>query len=166
MPLSPQDDPQRAFRAGVLGQPFTGGGRRSGGLAEEESALGPGELLILATQRLAGLSDPKGAFETGRALRIIAALFDKAGAPRRVVEQFQVDLAAAVITHRLRRDARPWGLADTVDMFLEMYRHIFGVGDAELAVIGAFVKARAEMAAAPKKPEPSGEGQAPFRRAA
>ncbi|MCB1882663.1 MAG: hypothetical protein KDG89_01510 [Geminicoccaceae bacterium] len=164
MPLSPQDDPQRAFRAGVLGQPFTGG-RRAGGLSEDGLPLGPGESLVFAMHRLAGLSEPKGAFETGRALRLIAVLFDKAGAPPRVVEQFRDDLAAAVITHRLRRDGRPWGLADTVDMFLEMYRHIFGGGEADLAAIGAYLKARATMAA-PPKPEPSGEGQAPFRHAA
>ena len=168
MPLTPQDDPQRAFRAGIFGLPFTGSGSRRTGLAEDAS-LGPGEAVILATPRLAGLSDPRGAFETGRALRLIAGLFDKVGAPKRVVEQFRDDLAGAVITHRLRRDGTDWGLNETVDMFLEMYRHIFKGDEAELNLIGGYVRARAAFDAAPKAvPADAGAeaGQTPFRHAA
>ncbi len=120
-------DPQRAFRAG-LGAPEENSGPQGPGLAETAPpwGVGPNEALVLSMRRLPGLVDPKGAFETGRALRIIARLLDRAGAPARVGEQFRDNLVAAVIAHATRRSARPWGAEDTVAMFAELYRRGLG----------------------------------------
>lgn len=134
----PRADPQRAFRAG-LGAPEVAGLAAGPGLAEAPVAwgLGPNEALVLAMQRLPGLVEPKAAFETGRALRIIARLLDAAGAPARVGEQFRDNLVAAVIAHAARRGARPWNAEDTVAMFVELYRRGLEVGAGEPAQIEA-----------------------------
>lgn len=120
-------DPQAAFRAGLSGRAF-GERAAASGLAEEAASFlaGRNEELIVATTRLAGLSEPRAAYETGRVLRAIAKLFDQAGAPPSVGEQFRDNLAAAVITHHMRRTPRHWGAEDTVGMFMEMYRRILG----------------------------------------
>lgn len=124
----PKADPQRAFRAG-LGVSEIEPRAPGPGLAEAPAAWGrgPNEALVLAMQRLPGLVEPKAAFETGRALRIIARLLDAAGAPARVGEQFRDNLVAAVIAHAARRGARPWNAEDTVAMFVELYRRGLGV---------------------------------------
>ena len=93
-------------------------------------AGGPNEQMALATQRIPGLSEPRAAFETGRALRLVARLFDQAGASARIGEQFRDNLIAAVIGHGTRRTGRPWGAADTIEMFMEMYGRVFGDADA------------------------------------
>lgn len=130
------DDPQSAFRAGLCGRVSIG--RSPGNGLEEEAApfgLGPNETAILGTLRLPGLSEPRAAFETGRALRAIARLFDRAGAPARVGEQFRDNLAAAVVTHHMRRTGRDWGAGDTVAMFMDMYGRILGDDDAAFAQV-------------------------------
>lgn len=128
----PKADPQRAFRAG-LGAPEVGPAGGAAGLAEAAVpwGAGPNEALVLAMRRLPGLGEAKAAFETGRALRIIARLLDEAGAPARVGEQFRDNLVAAVIAHAARPAARPWDAADTVAMFMELYRRGLGDADAE-----------------------------------
>jgi|GEM_PF-3630267 len=134
----PRADPQRAFRAG-LGAAEVEPQAAGPGLAEGAApwGLGPNEALVLAMQRLPGLVEPKAAFETGRALRIIARLLDAAGAPVRVGEQFRDNLVAAVIAHAARRGARPWNAEDTVAMFVELYRRGLGVEAGEPSRIEA-----------------------------
>lgn len=121
-------DPQSAFRAGLRGQAFL----PAAGLAEPAApwAGGPNEQMVLATGRLPGLTDARAAFETGRALRLVARLFDQAGASARIGEQFRDNLIAAVIGHGTRRTGKPWGAADTIEMFMEMYGRVFGDADA------------------------------------
>ena len=158
----PRADPQRAFRAG-LGAPEVAGLAAGPGLAEAQAAwdLGPNEALVLAMQRLPGLNEPKAAFETGRALRIIARLLDAAGAPVRVGEQFRDNLVAAVIAHAARRGARPWNAEDTVAMFVELYRRGLEVDAGDPARIEATLLrwARQELRPLPgarevRQPEP------------
>lgn len=141
-------DPQRAFRAGlgapeVVGgapPPASGPGLAPGpGLAEAAPGWGPGpnEALVLAMRRLPGLTEARAAFATGRVLRVIARLLDRAGAPPRVGAQFRDDLVAAVIAHAARRTGRPWGAEDTVAMFMELYRRGLERADAEPARVEA-----------------------------
>ena len=80
----------------------------------------------MTLNRLPGLSHPRAAYETGRALRMIIRLFDQAGAPASVGRQFIDNLAAAVMTEHMRRPSSTWGAADTADMFIEMYTRILG----------------------------------------
>jgi len=127
----------RAFRSGLLTKPV---GEPSG--LAESVALGAGELAVIKTLRLPGLASADRAFETGRTLRVIARLFDQAGAPPHVIEQFRDNLAAAVMAEAMR--ARPsWSGADTLDMFLDMYGRIIGGSDRELAEIRGYIEARA-----------------------
>ena len=42
------------------------------------------QMLLLALNRMPGLSNARAAYETGRALRMIIRLFDQAGAPATV----------------------------------------------------------------------------------
>ena len=53
-------------------------------------------------------------------------------APERVGRQFLDNLAGAVVIERMRGRARPWGAADTVDMFIEMYARVLGSGQDEI----------------------------------
>jgi hypothetical protein len=124
-------DPQEAFRLG-LAQPPAGHGP---GLAEPGStwAAGPNEETLLATVRLPGLADARGAYETGRVLRRIAQLLDAARAPAAVGVQFRDNVVAALLAHRSRGRAVPWGGEATVDMFMEMYGRILGFEDAGFA---------------------------------
>jgi hypothetical protein len=124
---------QEAFRRGVRGIPLVPGD----GLAEEAAAYAAGanEGLLLALSRLAGLTEPNAAYETGRALRRIAQLFDQAGAPARIGAQFLDNIAGAVVIERMRGRPRPWGAADTVDMFVELYARILGGRPEELDAI-------------------------------
>ncbi|HFA59899.1 MAG TPA: hypothetical protein ENJ83_04325 [Rhodospirillales bacterium] len=126
-------DPEQAFRAGLLGLPLHAA-LAPRGLAEAQAgfAHGPNEETALATRRLPGLRDPQAAFETGRALRFIARLFDRAGAPERVGRQFRDNLAAAILTHHMRHTGRPWRVEDTVEMFVELYGRVLGGADVEI----------------------------------
>ncbi|MDF1586575.1 hypothetical protein [Marinimicrococcus flavescens] len=130
------DDPQSAFRAGLCGQ-VSVGRPRGNGLEEAPSSFGhgPNETAVLGTLRLAGLTDPRAAYETGKALRVIARLFDEAGAPARIGEQFRDNLAAAVLTHHMRRTGRDWAAGDTVAMFMDMYGRIMGTDSSENAKV-------------------------------
>ncbi len=123
---------QRAFRAGLYGHPYPYGQQR--GLAEPQApfAHGPNEQAILATRRLPGLVDPVIAYETGKLLRYIARLFDRAGAPETVGRQFRDNLQTAILTHAMRRSGRAWRVEDSVDMFLELYRRVLGEREEEL----------------------------------
>ena len=118
-------DAEQAFRAGLAGAPFPGTSR---GLEEMPAAYarGPNEEVMLATRRLPGLADPRCAYETGRVLRLMGRLFDRAGAPVRVAREFRDNLALAVLTHAMRRTPRPWTAEDTVEMFMEMYGRVVG----------------------------------------
>ena len=98
-----------------------------------------------------GLSDPRAAYETGRALRMIIRLFDRAGAPADVGRQFIDNLAAAIVTEHMRGKRHAWGAADTVDMFLEMYARILGGRPSELNRVR-----RAVMNYAVREPSPEG----------
>jgi hypothetical protein len=145
-------DVQEAFRRGVRGAPLAA--TAAEGLAEEAAGFAHGinESLLLAMPRLAGLADPNAAYETGRALRRIAQLFDRAGAPERVGRQFIDNLAGAVVIERMRGRARPWGAADTVDMFVELYARVLG-GD-EVDGVRRAVMDYAVEGSAPRAPEP------------
>jgi hypothetical protein len=96
-----------------------------------EPAGGPNEAMLRTVGRLPGLSNVRAAYETGRALRMIIRLFDQAGAPASVGRQFIDNLGAAIMADHMRRPARPWGAADTADMFVEMYARILGGRKAE-----------------------------------
>lgn len=125
-------DVQEAFRRGVRGarlDPVA-----ADGLAEESApfAAGANEGALLALPRMAGLTDAHAAYETGRALRMIAQLFDRVGAPERIGRQFLDNLAGAVVIERMRGCARPWGAADTVDMFVELYARVLGSAQGDI----------------------------------
>ena len=78
-------DADQAFRDGVCGRAYTADGAADV-LREtaEAFAPGPNEELINHTSRLAGLTEPAAAYETGRALRRIGQLFDRSRAPVRI----------------------------------------------------------------------------------
>jgi hypothetical protein len=155
-------DPQEAFRRGIKGGEFATD--RGSGLAEEAAPFGAGanEAVLLAVRRLPGLTDPQAAYETGRALRLIVRLFDQAGAPDRVGRQFIDNLAGAVVVDHMRRRSRPWGAADTVDMFAEMYARILGSDPDD---IGRIRRAVMDYAVAPQQRDrDSGRLGALFRR--
>ena len=126
-------DTQEAFRRGVRGTALTSAAALNG-LAEGEASFtgGANESLLLTLNRMAGLTDPRAAYETGRALRMIIRLFDQAGAPESVGRQFIDNLAGAVMVEYMRRRSRAWGAADTVDMFVEMYARVLGARRSEL----------------------------------
>ena len=126
-------DVQEAFRRGIRGADFVPGVAPLA-LAEDAApfAAGANEGALLELTRLAGLREPRAAYETGRALRMIVRLFDRAGAPERVGRQFIDNLAGAVVVEHMRQRSRPWGAADTVDMFVEMYARILGDRQDEL----------------------------------
>jgi hypothetical protein len=128
-PLDPQAEDRLAFRQGLLGRPL--GERLPAGLAEGGAvwAAGPNEATIAGTPRLPGLVGLRASWETGRALRAIGLLLDRAGAPERIGAQFRDDVGAAVAAHRLRRLGRAWGAADTVEMFVEVWERVLGRDD-------------------------------------
>ena len=146
-------DPQEAFRrgSGAASSPPTAAPawpRR-----RHRFGAGANEAVLLALRRLPGLSDPRAAYETGRALRLIVRLFDQAGAPDRVGRQFIDNLAGAVVVDHMRHRARPWGAADTVDMFAEMYARILGSNPDE---IGRIRRAVMDYAVAPQQRDRDG----------
>ena len=130
------DDPQEAFRSG-LGAVPSGRAGAGPGLAEAAGrwAGGPNESMMVATPRLSGLSDVRGAWETGRVLRRIAQLLDQAGAPEAVGRQFRDNVAAALMVQRTRKRGTPWDGAATVDMFMEVYGRVLGFDDAAFAAV-------------------------------
>jgi hypothetical protein len=119
-------DVQEAFRRGITGAAFADAAALDGSAQHAPFVYGGGEAILLAVRRLPGLSDPRAAYETGRALRMIVRLFDQAGAPEIVGRQFIDNLAGAVVVEHMRYPSRPWGAADTVDMFVEMYTRVLG----------------------------------------
>ncbi|MEK0083647.1 hypothetical protein [Benzoatithermus flavus] len=125
-------DAQEAFRRGIRGVAFAPTVAFSS-LAEIEAAFtgGVNETLLLTLTRLPGLVEPRAAYETGRALRMIIRLFDQAGAPEAVGRQFIDNLGLAVMAAHMR-GSRPWGAADTVEMFIEMYSRVLGGRPSEL----------------------------------
>lgn len=116
-------------------------------------------MLLLALNRMPGLSNARAAYETGRALRMIIRLFDQAGAPATVGRQFIDNLGAAVMTDHMRRRPLAWGAADTADMFVEMYDRILGGSPSELDRVR-----RSVIDYAVGEERPSGGLAAMFRR--
>lgn len=159
-PVVNATDIQEAFRLGIRGQAMAA---RGGGLAESCAtyATGANEAVLLQLSRLPGLRDPRAAYETGRALRMIIRLFDQAGAPERIGRQFIDNLAGAVVVEHLRNRDRPWGATETVDMFIEMYSRIMGARQAELDRIRRSVM---DYAVAADEPRQGGGLAAIFRR--
>lgn len=131
-------EPQAAFRAGLAGRPY-GEVAAANGLAEAAAGFagGPNQELALELDRLPGLTEPRGAFATGRAVRKVLALFDQAGAPAKIGEQFISNLRGAVVVQHMRNTSRPWGGTDTVAMFMEIYGRVFGTDGADYARIEA-----------------------------
>lgn len=127
------DDVHEAFRRGARGNAWADG-EASPGLAEAAApfAAGPNEAMLLGVGRMPGLKDARAAYETGRALRMIIRLFDRAGASADVGRQFVDNLAAAIMTEHMRGRPLSWGAADTADMFLEMYARILRTRPSEL----------------------------------
>jgi hypothetical protein len=157
-------DVQEAFRRGTRGRPL--GRDAANGLAEEPEpfAAGPNEAVLLSLGRLPGLKDVQAAYETGRALRMIVQLFDRAGAPERIGRQFIDNLAGAVVVDHMRHGLRPWSAMDTVDMFVEMYARILGGGPSDLDPIRRAVM---DYAVAPQGNGTAGAESLPwFRRRA
>ena len=124
----------RAFRSGLMTDPDAGpepvGPPGYGGM-REDGLVGAGEASIMRTVRMPGLASADTAFETGRTLRLIARLFDSAGAPPRVTEQFRDNLAAAVMGEAMRSHST-WTRSDTIDMFVDMYERILAPDADEL----------------------------------
>lgn len=131
-------EPQAAFRAGLSGRPYDEM-VAANGLAEAPVgfAAGPNQELALGLDRLPGLTEPHGAYATGRAVRKILKLFDQAGAAPRIGEQFLSNLRGAVVVQHMRNGSRSWGGTDTVAMFMEMYGRILGSDGADFAHIEA-----------------------------
>ncbi len=152
------EDPQEAFRIGLT-EPA--GARRGLGLAEAAPAWagGPNEAVLLETERLSGLSDAAGAYETGRVLRRVARLLDQARAPSSVGQQFRDNVAAALLAHRSRQRPEAWDGEATADMFMEMYGRIIGFDDA------AFGRIRASLLE-PEKEAPAATSERPSFRGA
>ncbi|SNB53067.1 hypothetical protein SAMN07250955_101328 [Arboricoccus pini] len=119
-------DPQLAFRAGVLGWRF----ERVKAATERDFnliyAFGPNERQMAEMQRLPGLVASGDAFRTGRSLRAIGKLLDRAGAPPSVGRQFIDNLVAAIITHHMRRTGFGWTETETIEMFMELYDRVLG----------------------------------------
>ena len=155
-------DVQAAFRRGIRGADYMTDAAST--LNEEAAsfAAGANEGALLERERLAGLRDPRAAYETGRALRMIVRLFDQAGAPERVGRQFIDNLAGAVVVEHMRGRTRPWGAADTVDMFVELYARILGDRPDELDRLRRAVMDHA--VADPRRPQDGGRLGAIFRR--
>ncbi len=157
-------DIQEAFRLGIRGEAMA---LRGGvGLAEGGApyAAGANEAILLKLSRLPGLREPRAAYETGRALRMIIRLFDQAGAPERIGRQFIDNLAGAVVVEHLRNRGHPWGATETVDMFIEMYSRIMGGRQAELDRIRRSVMDYAVDADAAEAQRQAGGLAAIFRR--
>ena len=129
-------DPQDAFRAGLAGQRWQGSAAGGDGAAGPAvTAVGANMAAMMEAGRMPGLGEPRAAFETGRVLRRIAWLLDRTGAPAAVGRQFRDNVAGAVMTHHMRKRARPWGAEDTVAMFMELYGRILGTEGDEFAHI-------------------------------
>ena len=138
-------DPQSAFRHGL--------DTTVRGMSAAKH--GESERLILATRRLPGLDDSKTAFETGRLLRLIAQLFDRAHAPARVALQFRENLSLAVMASRMRMDGPRWRTADTIEMFLEMYRRTTNCDERALRMIETFLNQQVAQSASEAGFEPA-----------
>ena len=145
-------DVQVAFRRGARGRPLQP--PKLDGLAEDNApfAAGANEQALLDLTRLPGLTDAHAAYETGRALQRVMQLFDQAGAPERVGREFLANLAGAVVVDHMRGTCRPWGAAETVDMFVELYARILGDRPAELDALRRTVMDYAVAAATRPKP--------------
>ena len=158
-------DVQQAFRLGVRGAALAPRWPDVG-LAEATAdyAAGANEAVLLAVGRLPGLREPRAAYETGRALRMIIRLFDQAGAPERIGRQFIDNLAGAVVVQHMRHRGRPWGAADTVDMFIEMYSRILGGNKLELDRIRRSVMDYAVGASSTGRADAGGKLGSLFRR--
>jgi hypothetical protein len=156
---------QEAFQLGIRGMAITHRPSDAPGTGNGlEPAGGPNEALLLTVGRVPGLTNAPAAYETGRALRMIIRLFDQAGAPASVGRQFIDNLGAAIMADHMRRPARPWGAADTADMFVEMYARILGGRKAEHDKVRRMVMDYAVAAA--KAPARGGGLMAAFRRRA
>jgi hypothetical protein len=149
-------DVQEAFRRGIRGRALQ---PEADGLAEDSAAFAAGanEQALLELTRLPGLTDPYAAFETGRALRRIVELFDRAQAPERIGREFLANLAGAVVVDHMRGSRRPWGAVETVDMFVELYARVLGDRPTELdalrrAVMDYAVSGQAGRASAKREP--------------
>ena len=138
-------DPQAAFRA-ALDKPPHGLAPLDGAPVGANEALGP------ALAPLPRLGDPHGAAETARALRAIARLLDAARAPVAVGRQFVDNVTAALLAHRSRGRARPWGGAATVEMFMELYGRVLGFDDHGFARVRATLLEAARGPAARQRP--------------
>ena len=149
-PAAADDPVQAAFRAGVRGAPV---GLAAFGLAEDMApyAGGASEALVAATERMAGLTDTQGAYGTGRVLRRLAMLLDRVGAPPEIARQFRDNLAAAVVTNRMRGTQHGWSEDDTVQMVLEMWDRVFGEGDEMRVRLQAMLVADDHRPGAPRK---------------
>ena len=137
-------DVQAAFRAGLSGQAFASARHeaRAGfpvidGLNDNDNAgralVGGNGALAGELRRLPGLSEPRSAFATGRAVRKILSLFDQADAPPIIGRQFIDNLRAATLAQGGRPATDPWGAGDTVAMFMEMYGRVLGDGGRDYA---------------------------------
>ena len=109
-----------AFRAGVKGLAFNDQlGPRTEIPVQSDKPQGPSERYMETIERLPGLSDPVGAYETGRALRMIGHIFDEQESPVSFAQVFLSKLGEALLYFAMRGERQPWGAEDTVFVFLE-----------------------------------------------
>jgi hypothetical protein len=112
-----------AFRAGVKGMRYTENpGPGFDVPVATDNTPGPNERHFETIERLAGLSDPEAAFETGRALRMIGHILDSQDSPVEHGRQFQAQLSNAILTFTMRGERQPWGAEDTAFVFGETFK--------------------------------------------
>lgn len=120
----PQETATRAaFRAGVKGMRYTEHPDPGFDVpVATDTTPGPNERHFETVERLAGLSDPEAAFETGRALRMIGHILDSQGSPVEHGRHFLSQLGSAVLTFAMRGKRQPWGAEDTAFVFRETFK--------------------------------------------
>lgn len=107
-----------AFRAGVKGLRYTENPDPDFDIpVATDTVPGPNERHFETIERLPGLSDPKAAYEAGRALRMIGHILDSQSSPAEHGRHFLSQLANAVLTFALRGERQPWVLKIRLSCF-------------------------------------------------
>jgi hypothetical protein len=112
-----------AFRAGVKGMRYTENPDPGFDVpVATDNTPGPNERHFETVERLAGLSNPEAAFETGRALRMIGHILDSQGSPVEIGRQFLSEVSNAALSFAMRGERQPWGAEDTAFVFRETFK--------------------------------------------
>jgi hypothetical protein len=121
-------DVDAAFRAGVRGLGYVDPALIRDPIVISERPPGEHERFMAATDRVPGLTDPRAAYRTGRALRGIGALLDTTDTPVGISQQIRATIAGAVLVHYMRDSAWPWGEVATINLFIECARSSIAAG--------------------------------------